>query len=400
MDIYFCDLCGARVSDIDLRGGHGIRKQYDVICANCLELGHGKEWLAKHQRGRPASAAGAVKAPAMKVLAAASAGSPTIDAARDRVRTLEEGDNTPAIPAKVIAADDSLDEDARSGELEAEEATRSDTPAQGVSSFAAAASSFSALGAQQPSAKAPSHDDIPDADAPADDGQRIADVASPFELDAKAETSADQAREEADTEHGEGGRRREVSQKDETLPVDRPLVVAPEDRTPPGRKSSSSSTPSGNKKSAAKVSKAGVKAPGKSGRTKAKKNNNIYLMTGLSIAILTMIMLIIISQQGSTKKERETQKLELSESVRRSISEARVAADSSLKTKTVGEMKAALSMIQAIRGEIDKWEVEADKRKWTDEQKGDYMEKIGWPSTASRIRLLNDEIVKAGNGGK
>ena len=50
MDIYFCDLCGARVSDIDLRGGHGIRKQYDVICANCLELGHGKEWLAKQPR--------------------------------------------------------------------------------------------------------------------------------------------------------------------------------------------------------------------------------------------------------------------------------------------------------------------------------------------------------------
>lgn len=396
MDIYFCDLCGARVSDIDLRGGHGIRKQYDVICANCLELGHGKEWLAKHQRTRPASAAGAVKAPAVKAMAAAA--SPTIDAARDRVRTLEEGDMTPAIPAKVVAADDSLDGDAQVGELEAEEAAGSDTPAPVASSFAAAANSFSALSVQQPKPASASHDDLDDAAAPAD-GQVIAEAASPFELDAKAESKAGRSGEEAETEDGDGGRRgrqeREVSQKDETLPVDRPIVVAPEEKTPSGRKSSSSSTPE--RKSATKNSKANVKASGKSGR-RAKKNNNIYIMTGLSIAILTMIMLIIISQQSSGKKERVIQKIEISETVKRAISDARVDADSALRTKSPGEMKAARDKIQAIRGEIDKWEAEADRQKWTDDEKGLYMERIGWPATASRIRLLNDEIVKAGAG--
>ena len=113
-------------------------------------------------------------------------------------------------------------------------------------------------------------------------------------------------------------------------------------------------------------------------------------------AILTMIMLIIISQQTTTKKDRITTKLELSEEVKHGISEARVDADSSLRTKVLKEMLAAKAKILAISNKIQEWEVEADKQKWTDEQKGDYMERIGWPATNSRMRLLNDEIVKAG----
>jgi len=90
MDIYFCDLCGIRVTDTDLRTGHGIRSRVDVICAGCLDLGHGKEWLAKRAKGK----------------AGMASPSPTLDAARDRAQTLEADQDAPAkrAPDVVLAA--------------------------------------------------------------------------------------------------------------------------------------------------------------------------------------------------------------------------------------------------------------------------------------------------------
>ena len=39
---------------------------------------------------------------------------------------------------------------------------------------------------------------------------------------------------------------------------------------------------------------------------------------------------------------------------------------------------------------------EAQKQGWNDEQMGQYLENLSWPSTNSRVRLLNDEIAKQG----
>jgi len=114
MDIYFCDLCGVRVTDIDLKGGHGLRSSHDVICANCLELGHGKDWLARRQaqlKPTPASASIAASGSAASAPAKAARGGESrpaaaalLDRARDRARTAEE-DNTPAIAMQVLTAD-------------------------------------------------------------------------------------------------------------------------------------------------------------------------------------------------------------------------------------------------------------------------------------------------------
>jgi hypothetical protein len=91
MDIYFCDLCGVRVTDADLRAGQGIRSHSDVICGTCLELGHGKDWLSQRTKPKP------------EAKAAANA-SPTLDAARDRVATLEEPAAPPVIARLVSPA--------------------------------------------------------------------------------------------------------------------------------------------------------------------------------------------------------------------------------------------------------------------------------------------------------
>ena len=49
LSIYFCDVCGTRITDADLRSGHGMLQRYDAICAGCIDLGHGKAWLEARQ---------------------------------------------------------------------------------------------------------------------------------------------------------------------------------------------------------------------------------------------------------------------------------------------------------------------------------------------------------------
>ncbi|MFW5829394.1 MAG: hypothetical protein ACOCXA_03955 [Planctomycetota bacterium] len=56
MDIFFCDACAARVTDSHLRRGHGFRSGDVVICAKCIETGHGADHLERLQhQGRAIS---------------------------------------------------------------------------------------------------------------------------------------------------------------------------------------------------------------------------------------------------------------------------------------------------------------------------------------------------------
>jgi hypothetical protein len=77
MDVYFCDQCSIRVSDADLRRGHGIKKGDIVVCGRCIELGLGQDLLAQAQIQEPVAA---VAAPAL-------AGANVLDAPRDRAAT-------------------------------------------------------------------------------------------------------------------------------------------------------------------------------------------------------------------------------------------------------------------------------------------------------------------------
>jgi|GEM_PF-6641724 len=97
MDVFFCDLCGARVNDADLKSGQGQRSQWDVICGSCLEQGLGKEWLGKRVSARHAVATSAA---ASNAKLGRSAADP-----RDRVATLDEAPpEPPAASAPVVAA--------------------------------------------------------------------------------------------------------------------------------------------------------------------------------------------------------------------------------------------------------------------------------------------------------
>lgn len=83
MDIYFCDECGNRVTDLDLRAGKGMRRNHDTICPGCIDQGLAKSWLdrSQHRSNGHAPAAPATTAPPPPPPPG------LIDAARDRART-------------------------------------------------------------------------------------------------------------------------------------------------------------------------------------------------------------------------------------------------------------------------------------------------------------------------
>jgi hypothetical protein len=74
LHIYFCDICGVRVTDVDLRSGHGLVRGHQVMCGTCVGMGHGQAWLQA--------------APAPQGTAQGS--HPVIDAARDRAQTVAD----------------------------------------------------------------------------------------------------------------------------------------------------------------------------------------------------------------------------------------------------------------------------------------------------------------------
>ncbi len=78
MDIFFCDVCCARVTGNHLSRGHGVRNADVIICGSCLEKGHGAELLVEANVAEAAVGA----APRL-------AGAAALDEPRDRASTMK-----------------------------------------------------------------------------------------------------------------------------------------------------------------------------------------------------------------------------------------------------------------------------------------------------------------------
>lgn len=87
MDIFFCDVCCARVTNSHLNRGQGALNGDVVVCGSCLEKGHGSELLKQAQPQRVLVGA----APNL-------AGSGVLDGLRDRARTRHLTPMIPDIP--------------------------------------------------------------------------------------------------------------------------------------------------------------------------------------------------------------------------------------------------------------------------------------------------------------
>lgn len=109
MKFFFCDVCGVRVSDADLRSGLGMRRRHDVICATCLELGHGRQWAeAKGLSARTAATLSDVPtAPEEPVPPVLAKTEPSLADAASGFGALS---GPSPVPAKAPSGDDLMDE--------------------------------------------------------------------------------------------------------------------------------------------------------------------------------------------------------------------------------------------------------------------------------------------------
>lgn len=109
MDIYFCDVCCARVTAGHLQRGNGVRNGDIIVCGSCIEQGHGAELLKIEVGAEEVLAAGA--APRL-------AGSDILNEPRDRAPTMKD-DELDAVAADDHGSDGDDEATLDSQELEA-----------------------------------------------------------------------------------------------------------------------------------------------------------------------------------------------------------------------------------------------------------------------------------------
>ncbi len=457
MDVFFCDLCGARVNDADLKSGQGQRSQWDVICGNCLEQGLGKEWLGKRVSARHAvatsSAPASAPSSANSNLAVASnmkSGSPAADAA-DRVATFDDASAEydapldddaerddqappapPAAPARVVAVpprpeprdtpvkapafalapapailtapdfSDDLDEvDAASGSASSE----SDAPLQATakvsppipaadSQLAAAASVFSALGSN--SGVAAKH-----AARDGDDDDLVDRAyATPAEQLSPAMGSPALGESPFGAQVHLGN-----PEKDETALVAALPGTAEADLELGGETSTkkSGSGTSSRRKSAKSTSNripknGGKTAKGKSSRKSAprgKDRSMMMLMIGLGLlVVIGGAFGVVMMNRGSASRTTTAAPDAETSAIRNEIKSVNQQCIAALRAKDLPQMIAARDAISALQDRILAFEASMKKQGNSDAKIAGYLTGLNTSDVIAHKKPLMDEISK------
>ncbi len=392
MDVYFCDICGVRVTDVDLRGGHGMRRGHDVICAGCLDLGHGKDWMDHHramvppapaaQSGEAHGHAAAVPViPATMAVSSFALESPTLDAARDRARTLDEDLPAPeavmAQPVAVSAPGEFESDTDRTAPIQAEPELPSSPAAPAVSALEQTAATRMASSGN--SAPAPRHAESDELDSVPADASAVAIVAK-------------------------------------TLPPARPGKPT---TTKTGKRTSSDQVPAA--KSASGANAAGKKGKGddtgkrsgteptrpvssvkpKTGRVgtaKRKKSSNtgmLLAISGLSLAIILVGGIGLAVNKGKASQGAVSGAItdRLAE-LKTALAAAKASGLAALNSKDHAQLEAANRQLIDLNGKAIAFETEAKKQGLTEAQVGEYLENIQFSYTRSLSKNIRDEIAK------
>ncbi len=379
MDIFFCDLCGARVTDADLRAGHGTRRRLDVICGTCLEQGHGQEWLSARAGVKPAVAAAV--AAAMPDTPAPSSSAAVLDQARDRARTLEQEEEAQRVVPQSVTADDT---DVASAPVDHVATTR--VPNEiAAPDLASAAGTFARLGgtplasSSSPEMRDDLIDDV-EKDLPAGITPTPAPAVSPFAFDHKTD-KADAAKSPSEVREPKNSSGMRKS----------PSGV----RSKPGsassvRPSSAPSAKSGKGGTSGKISKRRPAADD-SGR-------KILFYTGISAAVMLLLLGGFVLFKSTQKKSGGTITTSPLVELRESVIKTKEFAVSALKTKEPAKLKQARSMIEQCGEKVMGFEAvaKAQKPPWTDEQIETSVDQLNWPGLNSLRLMINQELVKQG----
>jgi hypothetical protein len=116
------------------------------------------------------------------------------------------------------------------------------------------------------------------------------------------------------------------------------------------------------------------------------------------IGVIAFVFILVVTISVTGRDRPKTGKAEKTEafrydtaSLRGRISQANVTVDSALRSKSISALKSAREEIQSIGNDMEKFGEAARSHGANVDQQ---TEDIGWPSLKSKLRNINDEIVK------
>jgi len=458
MNVYFCDVCGVRVTDLDLHSGHGMRRRNDVICAACLELGHGKGWVANHaqkQQMAYAGAAGAVDTAAAapvpsgeadgdaeedagagddhdhpaelalldqaaaappappeldledetarrSLLGSVATPPPALDMARDRLRTLD--DDQP--PSRVAAVQ--LEPQGEEPELPLPtalgEPTVDDTAKVAVlhQELSTAAAGFAAL--NPPAQDHPvAADDLDEDPAPAiDDSGVQVGLENPPEEGGNAE-KAETASNMPITEVPTAASRAKVAPSSNRTARARTNASPSSSRNAASSASSSSSSATSSRTSkVSKSSKSTKSSKSRSARRAKPGYSPLMVLSAISMGALLFFGSIGIYRVATEPKPVQlTIEVKLGEQLQDAIKDARSSVSSALDNPSIDVLEAAKAKIRAAQDLATQFSTEAQKgtngaKVWTEDDVDRQMETWGFSDLNSLMKNINDkeDIIK------
>jgi hypothetical protein len=390
LNVYFCDVCGVRVTDVDLRSGHGMLRGRDVICATCLDMGHGKEWLASRGMAEPLPAS----VVSDNGLSSAADVNMVINYARDRASTVPEGSGASG-PRTAIDYED----------------TRAVAILQQEANFSGAAAGFAALSNQ---VEQPRHDDDGRLDEESSDqvdpvllketprdalaAQGDKHPTSPFSSDSEGSPAAVSA--SSAKSNGSSSSRIVAKSKSDRLRSSASAGrgnLSATAKSSAKRSSTAMSPTSSGKSSNAKSSKVS-----KSSSSRTKRGGDGGLSMPIKVSLITVPLLLILAVflsvggSGGAAKQADVKDLPAQKArIEKEFSEVKSVINNAYSSKKVSEMKAANQRWQQFLGEWDSFAKDAQRYSgWTEDQCSSYWEGLRAPDVGARTRLLRDEIAK------
>lgn len=360
MDIYFCDECGARVTDLDLRAGKGMRRRHDTICPACVDQGMAPAWLSRSG----AQAAVGASAPSAPPAAVAVAEAPDpISLARDRAITRPDDGIDVAEPA----------------------------PLRPI----------------QPAAKAP----VPETVAvPAPDTDRLA-ASGAKALDRRIADGLASAGGGFDALVGPPPATRPLDDEPEETPgpeakPDSPFgFVHPKDQDNPAKTETAEVDPAppsaddaakGNKASArsgkrtAQGSSRRV-APGKPASKRMGKppsNKMIYISLASCAVMAIIFFAVVLPGKPKAKTQQTITELPLND-LQSAINNAKSASTGALQSDDLAQVKTAIAAVRAMQEAFATFQSKAGSR-WDEEAHGEQLRRMGYYEVNSLIRPLNE----------
>jgi len=368
MNVYFCDVCGIRVTDVDLKGGHGMRRRHDVICATCLEMGHGKEWAEK----AGLSGRTAVVANESSIKPAVPAAS-IIDQARDRAATLEDA------PAPVVKV--AVEAPAKPAVVSAPTHTAAPAAAAAVVSRPVLDVDDD-LGDLAPPALAMTKDK-----AETEPGLEINHI--------PAAGDAASRRKDASGRHKPGTGKTSKPSSGKTPRPDRSATNRRDQPSSGSPTPASASTVSGEQSKKTGTGSTKRTKAAKSGRNKVQGIPPVIMVTIAGVLVIVLGGLATMSSQGAfSSKEGKTidQKADL-EGMSLAIKDAKTAVNKDPHEATDAQVEQAIASIRSMQSAYGTF-ANSVKGYWTEAQIDTQLSSMGYADVMGKLKMWNEEKAK------